>query len=102
MANAFITNLAGPRLAPDERAFLREADPWGVILFPRNIVNPEQVGRLTGDFREALGRSNAPVLIDQDGWRLRTGRPIRPPRSSVASTTAIRRWEWPPPGSEAA
>ena len=40
---AFITGLAGPTLTADERAFLRDAAPWGLILFKRNIVDPAQV-----------------------------------------------------------
>ncbi len=42
-ARAFITGLAGTALTADERAFLREADPWGFILFKRNISTPDQV-----------------------------------------------------------
>jgi beta-N-acetylhexosaminidase len=79
MTNAFITGLAGPGLRPEERTFLREAAPWGLILFKRNIHNPEQVRRLVGDAREALGRDDAPVLIDQEGGRVqRLGPPHWP------------------------
>ena len=45
-ARAFITGLAGPALTADERAFLREARPWGLILFKRNIEDKAQVTRL--------------------------------------------------------
>jgi len=69
-AHAFITGLAGLALANDERAFLREAAPWGLILFKRNIENREQVVRLVNDFRDAVGRAAAPVLIDQEGGRV--------------------------------
>ena len=55
-ARALIVGLAGPRLGADERAFLREAEPWGLILFTRNISTPDQVRALVGDFRETLGR----------------------------------------------
>jgi len=30
---AFITGLSGPALTDNERVFLREAEPWGLILF---------------------------------------------------------------------
>jgi beta-N-acetylhexosaminidase len=77
-ARAFITGLAGPRLTPDERSFLREADPWGLILFKRNIEDIEQVIGLVESFREILGR-NAPVLVDQEGGRVqRLGPPHWP------------------------
>jgi beta-N-acetylhexosaminidase len=67
---AFITGLSGPVLTDDERAFLRDASPWGIILFRRNIDEPEQIRRLCREAREALGRENAPVLIDQEGGRV--------------------------------
>jgi len=77
-ARAFITGLAGPQLAPDERTFLREADPWGLILFRRNVQTIPQVSALVDSFREALGR-RAPVLIDQEGGRVqRLGPPHWP------------------------
>src|SRR5206468_2465859 len=69
-ARALIVGLAGPRLGADERAFLREAEPWGLILFTRNISTPDQVRALVADFRETLGRADAPVLVDQEGGRV--------------------------------
>jgi beta-N-acetylhexosaminidase len=77
-ARAFISGLAGTTLSPAERSFLREAEPWGVILFTRNVEAPEQVCRLTKSVREALGR-DAPVLVDQEGGRVqRLGPPHWP------------------------
>ncbi|WP_019953784.1 glycoside hydrolase family 3 N-terminal domain-containing protein [Yoonia vestfoldensis] len=52
-----------------ERGFFRDADPWGFILFARNIDTPDQLRRLTGDLRDVLGRA-APILIDQEGGRV--------------------------------
>jgi beta-N-acetylhexosaminidase len=74
-ARAFIVGLAGPRLEADERRFLREAEPWGLILFARNISAPDQVRALVAEFRETLGRTDAPVLIDQEGGRVQRLRP---------------------------
>ena len=67
---AFISGLSGPVLTEAERAFFREADPWGFILFRRNVDTPEQVSRLTASLRECVGRADAPVLIDQEGGRV--------------------------------
>lgn len=53
-----------------ERSFLRDASPWGLILFKRNVATPDQVVALVNDFRDAVGRANAPVLIDQEGGRV--------------------------------
>jgi beta-N-acetylhexosaminidase len=66
---AFITSLAGTKLSDAERAFLREAQPWGFILFKRNIAEPQAVRALVDDVRATLGRS-APALIDQEGGRV--------------------------------
>lgn len=66
---AVIFGCAGPVLLPEERAFFRDADPFGFILFARNIEDPGQVRRLTADLREAVGR-DAPVLVDQEGGRV--------------------------------
>ena len=77
-AHAFITGLAGTALSDEERAFLREADPWGLILFRRNISTPAQVAELVAACRSELGR-DAPVLVDQEGGRVqRLGQPHWP------------------------
>jgi beta-N-acetylhexosaminidase len=77
-ARAFITGLSGTMLTPQERAFLREAEPWGLILFKRNIDNPDQLARLTAAFRDAVGWQ-APILVDQEGGRVqRMGPPHWP------------------------
>jgi beta-N-acetylhexosaminidase len=67
--SATILGCSGPVLDPEEAAFLRDAAPWGFILFARNVSEPEQLRRLTGALREAVGR-DAPVLIDQEGGRV--------------------------------
>jgi beta-N-acetylhexosaminidase len=78
MSRAFIIGVSGLGLTAAEREFLREADPWGLILFKRNIDTPAQVSALTRDFRDALGR-DAPILVDQEGGRVqRLGPPHWP------------------------
>src|SRR5215472_17562797 len=77
-ARAFITGISGTTLTPEERAFLREADPWGLILFKRNVDTPAQVATLTSSFRDVVGR-DAAVLVDQEGGRVqRLGPPHWP------------------------
>lgn len=66
---AAIFGPAGLALTAWETAFFRDADPFGFILFARNIDTPDQLRRLTGDLRAALGR-DAPILIDQEGGRV--------------------------------
>jgi beta-N-acetylhexosaminidase len=70
MPKAFICGCAGLALTAEERAFLRLEDPWGLILFKRNIADRDQVHELTRSFRECVGRADAPVLIDQEGGRV--------------------------------
>ena len=74
-ARAFITGVSGQTLTAPEKAFLRDSQPWGLILFARNINNPEQVTKLVCEFREAVSRANAPVLVDQEGGRVQRLRP---------------------------
>ena len=74
-SKAFITGIAGPALTSDEREFLRAERPWGLILFKRNIESRAQVADLVAEMRQILGRSGAPVLIDQEGGRVQRLQP---------------------------
>ena len=75
---AFITGVSGPALTDAEREFLREAQPWGLIIFKRNVANPDALRALVDDARSVLGRA-APVLVDQEGGRVqRLGPPHWP------------------------
>ncbi|HET7850368.1 MAG TPA: beta-N-acetylhexosaminidase [Pseudolabrys sp.] len=75
---AFITGLSGLSITADERAFLRETRPFGLILFKRNVSTAEQVAALVDAFRDAVG-ARAPVLVDQEGGRVqRLGPPHWP------------------------
>ncbi|HYJ81551.1 MAG TPA: beta-hexosaminidase, partial [Allosphingosinicella sp.] len=67
---------AGPGLSAEERAFFRDSDPVGYILFRRNIETREQVRALTSELRGLSGRDDLPILIDQEGGRVAR---IRPP-----------------------
>lgn len=75
LPRAAILGCAGPDLSADERAFFRDADPLGFILFARNIDTPERARRLTDDLRSCVARGDAPVLIDQEGGRVARLRP---------------------------
>jgi beta-N-acetylhexosaminidase len=73
--SAVIFGCAGTALGADERAFFREADPLGFILFQRNCTDPDQVRTLVTELRQSVGRGDAPVLIDQEGGRVARLRP---------------------------
>jgi beta-N-acetylhexosaminidase len=72
---AAIYGLAGEALSGEERAFFRDADPAGYILFRRNISGLEQLKALTEDLRSVHGRDDLPILIDQEGGRVARMRP---------------------------
>ncbi|MET3926798.1 glycoside hydrolase family 3 N-terminal domain-containing protein [Devosia sp. 2618] len=67
---ALFVGMPGLTLSADEVAFFRETNPLGLFLFKRNLDNDEQVRRLCAQFREAVGRDDAPVFIDQEGGRV--------------------------------
>ncbi len=67
---AFICGCSSTVLTADEEAFIRDSNPWGLILFKRNVLDREQMRALTGRFREITGRADAAVLIDQEGGRV--------------------------------
>ncbi len=79
----------GTEVTPDLRAWMQDYRPGGVILFSRNLVNPEQIATLTNDL-QALAQDN-PLLIaiDQEGGRvsrLPTDFTIFPPAATVAQS----------------
>ncbi len=67
---SFISGCEGLALSVAEIEFFREQIPWGLILFKRNCETPQQLKALTSSFREAVGRRDAPVFIDQEGGRV--------------------------------
>lgn len=85
-----IFGLSGPSLTDDERAFFREAEPLGYILFKRNCVDPEQMRALTDDLRDLSGRGDLPILIDQEGGRVaRMQPPVWPAFPTGAAFDAL-------------
>jgi beta-N-acetylhexosaminidase len=66
----FMVGIPGPRLDGAAREVVRELQVGGVILFARNLEDPEQVWELTRDLQqEALAAGGLPLLIavDQEG-----------------------------------
>lgn len=70
-----IFGLSGPVLTDDERAFFREADPAGYILFGRNVQDREQLRALTDELRAIHGREQLLISIDQEGGRVARMKP---------------------------
>jgi beta-N-acetylhexosaminidase len=70
-----IFGLSGLTLNDEERAFFRDADPAGYILFGRNIQDREQLRALTDDLRAIHGRERLFICIDQEGGRVARMKP---------------------------
>ena len=70
---ACIFGCAGTRLTKSERAFFQDSDPFGFILFSRNLGGRDDVRRLTESLRSTVGR-DAPILVDQEGGRVQRAR----------------------------
>jgi len=95
---AVILGCAGEQLGVDEGRFFGAADPVGFILFRRNCHSPDQVRELVVGLRGAIGRSDAPILIDQEGGRVAR---LRPP-SWRLYPSAARLGSLPDPQAEVA
>ena len=79
---------AGETLSADERAFFRDADPAGYIVFSRNCRDRAQLGALTDELRAIHGRAGLPILIDQEGGRVARMRPPEWPAFPAAAAFA--------------
>lgn len=84
-AAAALFGCRGLALSAEETAFFAETRPFGFILFARNVENPDQVRALVAEMRAAVGRADAPVLIDQEGGRVQR---LRPPHWRAAPAAA--------------
>jgi beta-N-acetylhexosaminidase len=90
---AVILGCAGTKLSARELVFFREINPFGFILFQRNCNTPDQVKFLVAEMRAAVGRNDAPVLIDQEGGRVARLKPPHwrlPPAAIEFSNLADR------------
>lgn len=61
---------AGHELSRDTRSWIREYRPGGVILFSRNLVDPQQIARLTSSLQSYADPLPLLIAIDQEGGRV--------------------------------
>jgi beta-N-acetylhexosaminidase len=76
-------------VTPDLRAWMQDYRPGGVILFSRNLVNPEQIAKLTNELQALAGDIPLLMAIDQEGGRvsrLPSDFTIFPPAATVAQS----------------
>ena len=65
-----VFGIAGLNLTAEEKAFFRDSDPAGYIIFGRNIESKAQLRALTDELRAIHGRDDLAILIDQEGGRV--------------------------------
>jgi beta-N-acetylhexosaminidase len=85
---AAILGCAGTILSKSEISLYSEIQPFGFILFDRNLQSADQIRALCVSMREAAGH-DAPIFIDQEGGRVQR---LRPPLARL----------WRPPLDDAA
>lgn len=92
---AVIFGLKGESLSPEEAAFFKKHPPLGFILFARNCKNPEQIRALTTSLQEVSGRSDVPILIDQEGGRVARLKPphwrLSPAAGMIAAIADVQK-----------
>lgn len=86
VSKAMILGASGATLTQDEISLYRDERPWGFILFARNCLELVQIADLTAAMRDAVGRPDAPVFIDQEGGRVQR---IRPPMIERYPSAAV-------------
>ena len=93
----FIFGCEGPFLSTQERRFFAKIQPFGFILFSRNLETPAQIRQLCAELRSAVGWQ-APIMIDQEGGRVsRLGAPHWfdfPPALDQAAAPQSERLFW--------
>ena len=67
---AFIVGIKSVKLTNNEISFLKKHQPWGVILFSRNIKSINQTKSLTDNIKRIFKDKYYPILIDQEGGRV--------------------------------
>ncbi len=64
---AIIISIKGAKLSSKEKLLLSKENPWGLILFQRNIESYHQIKKLIADVKKLTKDKNFPILIDEEG-----------------------------------
>ena len=64
---AIIISIKGFKLTSKEELLLLNENPWGIILFKRNIKSLSQIQSLIKKIKELSKDNNFPILIDEEG-----------------------------------
>ncbi len=90
MVKPVIFGIGGQSLSPAEKEFFDIHQPYGFILFARNIADPAQVAQLVQELKDSVQHKFVPILIDQEGGRVCRLKPplwpIHPPCGDFENT----------------
>ena len=64
---AIIISIKGLKLSYNEKKLLSKENPWGLILFKRNIKSFKQITGLVRQIRKLTNDPKFPILIDEEG-----------------------------------
>ena len=64
---AIIVSIKGTKLSDREKLLLSKENPWGLILFKRNIRTFNQLTKLINEIKKLTRNRLFPVLIDEEG-----------------------------------
>jgi len=64
---AIIISIKGTKLSKFEKKILREENPWGIILFKRNLKSFIQIKQLTNQIKILSKNKHFPIMIDEEG-----------------------------------
>ena len=64
---AIIISIKGTNLTNKEKLLLSKENPWGLILFKRNIKSLTQIKYLVNSIKKSAKNKNFPILIDEEG-----------------------------------
>ena len=64
---AIIISIKGAKLSKKERLLFSRENPWGVILFKRNLKKEIQIKKLVSNIRFLTKTKNFPIMIDEEG-----------------------------------
>ena len=64
---AIIISIKGYKLTNNEKKLLKYENPWGLILFKRNIKSFIQIKKLIKNIRKLSKNSKFPIMIDEEG-----------------------------------
>jgi beta-N-acetylhexosaminidase len=67
---AIIISIKGLQLSKKEKVLLSKENPWGLILFKRNIKSVYQIQKLIKDIKKCTKDKKFPILIDEEGMKV--------------------------------